>query len=726
MVHAVNQRTIRRMVLAAAAVAVALHAAPAPSAAQDSADPTADLPAGYTDGVPVGGSDGALDPGGASTPPDADPAPDTRAAAQKYFGREPWQAIRASAAATSRSCTVSDNGLTALVVAPVFKESSAATSASTAPSPMTLSRYDEWSGTYATTSNRSANYGLYAFRDPNTSYKRAFWHPGIGIWQYDSAGVGAPFTAIERMDVRTTSADVARGMASRYCNPSASVVGHGPPYSGLERRYAAWTPWGYPCTLCEQEFQAMTAGTDFANTTLVDGISVTGGAKQRTCTLTGVAGTVPCWYVDPSVGTIEGATGWARITPLDGGSPTSTPTPLAAPFYVVDRGATEERHWLRADTGYSIDIMGTRNIGTNERPRSNQTGSGVTWKSSSGLCDVTTGRGACAPPAPAGLTLTPANVGGTFRPIALDAHGDGKGDILWYAPGSAADHLWSGQGSGRFTDAGLNIGGSYSDVLPVDVDADGDDDVLFYDRSTGGSYLWAADGRGGFRSLKLARPKGLRPIVVDTDADGREEIFWYGPGAAADSLWAWNGLAFTSRAQSVGGSYVPVTGDFDGNRKDDILWYGPGSTADHLWLSTGAGTHKSLAVSVGGSYAPLVGDFDGDRVDDVFWYGPGSAADHVWFGGPGGAFESRAASVSGVYRPLVADLGGDGRDDVVWYAPGAASDAWWRWGANRSVTSAPVTAAGSHQAIVGAFGSSGGDGIFWYAPGPTPDGTWWR
>jgi hypothetical protein len=709
----------------AAALLLGVHALPSSGAAQAGA-PAADVPSGFTDGIPVGSAD--ADDATAATPtaPGSGSAGDTRASTQRYFGREPWQAIQAAAAATTRTCAVSDTGLTALAVSPVFKESSAATSPSTAPSPMTLSRYDEWNGTFATTSNRSANYGLYAFRDPTTPYKRAFWHPGIGIWQYDSAGVGAPYTAIERMDVRTMAADVARGMASRYCNPSSSVAGHGPPFSDLERRYAAWTPWGYPCTACEREFQAMMAGTPFANTALVDGISVTGGAKRRTCTLLGVAGTVPCWYVDPSVGTIEGATGWAQIAPIDGGSPTTAPTPLAAPFYVVDRGATEERHWLRADSGYSIDITGTRTIGKNERPRSNQSGSGVTWRSGSSLCDLTAGRGACVPVPPPGLNLTAANVGGTFRPIPLDAQGDGKGDILWYAPGAAADHLWTGQGSGRFADATVNIGGTYSDVLPIDVDADGDDDILWYDRSSGRCYLWAATGRGGYTALKLNRPRGLQPVIVDTDRNRREEIFWYGPGALADSLWAWNGLAFTARAQTVGGSYVPIAGDFDGNGKDDVLWYRPGSSPDHLWLSTGAGTHVSVQVSIGGSYSPLVGDFDGDGADDVFWYGPGSTADHLWFGGPRGAFTSRAMAVSGVYRPLVADLEHDGRDDVVWYAAGSSSDSWWRWAGNRTVTSTDLTADGSHQAFVGGFGSNGGDGIFWYAPGATPDGTWWR
>ena len=221
----------------------------------------------------------------------AQPATTAQAVATKYFGTDPWHAIEASVAATNRTCTLSDTTLTAMVVAPVFKESSTATTAAKAPSPMTLSRYDEWTGVMDTSTNANANYGLYAFRDPTTTYKRAYWHPGVGIWQYDTAGVGAPFTAIERMDVGIVSADIAKGMAGRYCAPSPTLIGHAAPFSDQERRFAAWSPWGYPCNLCEQELDAMLGSeTPFANISLVPGISVTGGAVARTCSLVGVAG----------------------------------------------------------------------------------------------------------------------------------------------------------------------------------------------------------------------------------------------------------------------------------------------------------------------------------------------------------------------------------------------------------------------------------------------------
>ena len=74
-------------------------------------------------------------------------------------------------------------------------------------------------------------------------------------------------------------------------------------------------------------------------------------------------------------------------------------------------------------------------------------GSGLTWSRSSTLCDLSKARGACSvvsapsgPVPPAGMTLTPQAVGGTYRPLPLDHNGDGIEDIFWYAPGPAHDH----------------------------------------------------------------------------------------------------------------------------------------------------------------------------------------------------------------------------------------------------------------------------------------------
>src|SRR5688572_19558536 len=89
-----------------------------------------ELPPGFTDGRPVGG------------PPEGRRAETTAAAeaeassTERYFGAGAFTAVRDAVAATSRPCAITNDGLTALVLAPVFSESSAATTASSAPSPM--------------------------------------------------------------------------------------------------------------------------------------------------------------------------------------------------------------------------------------------------------------------------------------------------------------------------------------------------------------------------------------------------------------------------------------------------------------------------------------------------------------------------------------------------------------------------------------------------------------
>ena len=115
-----------------------------------------------------------------------------------------------------------------------------------------------------------------------------------------------------------------------------------------------------------------------------------------------MAGTLPCWYVEPRVGVIQGATAWATLSPDGGSGPTVAPAPLSHPFYVVDRGATEERHWLRVDTGYGIDIRAAPHD-RQERPaplEPGRVGAHLVVELVR-LCDLTTGRGACVPVATA-------------------------------------------------------------------------------------------------------------------------------------------------------------------------------------------------------------------------------------------------------------------------------------------------------------------------------------
>lgn len=333
---------------------------------------------------------GNLLPGSSGTAP-AEASPAQEPGVTRYFGRGAFEGIRRAVTDTPRSCDVSDDHLTAMVMAPIFKEVSMAETPDAVPSPMTLSRYDEWTGNRSGSNNLHANYGLYPFWDPHgTPFKRAFWHPGIGIFQYDSAGVGANFTAAERINTEFVTRDVVRGIADRYCAAGGSDA---------QRRAAAWQPWAVLGGVAKSEalFHEMVgAGVEpFSRIGLVDGVENAGGMEQRTCEVGGE--TVECFYVDPA--RAQGANWWATRNP-DGGSVTSGESPLSAPFYVLRRGDFEERHWLAADTGYPIDLSARRLLGQNARPRDGEPQSGLQWFDSSDLCDTARPETGCPVPPP--------------------------------------------------------------------------------------------------------------------------------------------------------------------------------------------------------------------------------------------------------------------------------------------------------------------------------------
>lgn len=712
-----------------------------------------DLPEAFLDGEPVGDEeidpepaddDGRAGEGDDDEGPADGPAGTERqmapmaAPAARYIGEGPWLTIRFISAGVAKPCRVGSEELAAMVFAPIFKESSAATSPSSVGSPMTLSRADEWtSGVRGTGNNLDANHGLYENRNPDTPYQRAYWHPGIGLWQYDSAGVGAPFTAAGRIDTAVVGLDVVRGMLNRYCASSAT--------DDFGKRRSAWSPWLSACTtsvvadnLCEQEYRNMIGTTPvFANVRPVAGVSATGGMLERTCRVGGVSHT--CWYVDPD--RAEGTRSW-QFNPSGGPDWRTRPTPLSHPFYVLERNGQEERHWIRADTGYAVDISARRLLGRNARPRSGtaNAGSGLTWSRSSDLCDLTTGRGRCGqvpdpdPPmpdqgaVPAGVTRSQVSVKGShYQPIALDLNGSGRSDIFWYGPGAAKDALWISNGTARFRSGpAQNVNGVYEPIV-LDANGDGLDDLLWYTPGGVRQRLWLSRGDGTFTPQNYDVDARSIPIVLDRDGDGSDEVLWYGPGAAPDLWWEWKGGKYVATTTSVSGTYTPLVGDFDGNGVEDIFWYGPGAAKDSLWLFDRQGRRTIVPVNVNGVYEPVVGDFDGDGRDDIVWYAPGPGADSIWFMGPGArSYNSQRFTVNSRYRPLVVDLGRDGRVDLLWYDEiGGAETLWTRWAANRDRTSSSVPMPPKLEPVVGRWSNTArGAGILWYG-GTVPSFLWW-
>jgi hypothetical protein len=570
-------------------------------------------------------------------------SPIAPAASARTWGDDPLDEVFAAADSVDR-CGLNRNQFVAAMLAPSWPETGA--SGDLSPSPMTLSRWD-------------AQSALFAFGDSNTPYRRAFWHPGVGLWQFDSAGLGAPYTASQRIDIRVIATSMANTISARYCGASGTP-GH--------RLEVAWGPW-HGCNegRCLVIFaEIYNPDTGQLRTLARNGdVTSTGGMQPRTCRGPGVSGTFSCWRVDPSLAQGYGAGGVAWADPNSGAS-----APLTAPFYVYAAGGYEYRHWLRSDTGYSTGIWARRPIGQNAR-------TSLQWAGGESLCDVTTGRGACCPTLPVNYSCVGVGVGGSYTPVAGDFNGDGVDDIIWYAPGDGQDYLWQGTVFGRFLSRQITVSGAYTPI-PGDFDGNGTDDVLWY--APGGDHndrIWRGKRNGTFRGSSVnVTGTFTAPAAADFNGDRKEDIIWYGDGTAADYVWYGTRGGFTSKAVTQNGvGLTPLAANYDGDERADIFWYGPDDTVDKLWYGKVGRTFGiNVDTQIGGTYVPVAGRFNRGRTADILWYRPGEESDVVYFGSPERTFEGRAADIDETFIPFSGDFNGNGVDDVFWYGPGAERD----------------------------------------------------
>ncbi|WP_263249150.1 hypothetical protein [Saccharopolyspora rosea] len=300
------------------------------------------------------GRDGT-DSGGDGRSPEADRLARERAVVPKgplHFGAEAYRAVReaAEAAASTASCPISADDAAGLALAPTWPETAGS---GRAPSPMTLSRYDAQP----------------ALADPQRRGGGLFFNPGVGIWQLDSAGLGARETAATAIDSVGAANRMVPYVVGKYCRARETAPDRA--------RARAWSDW-HACDrgACETIFQRLRT-----ERVVVDpGVTRFGGAQPRTCSYEGVDH--DCLYVDPR--RAEGERGWT--------APGYGPAPVPAPFYVFtyDQGGTayEVRYWLKDDSGSGADVSASRELGVNARTK-------LTWSAEAGLCDTTADRGAC-------------------------------------------------------------------------------------------------------------------------------------------------------------------------------------------------------------------------------------------------------------------------------------------------------------------------------------------
>lgn len=328
-----------------------------------------------------------------------------------------WAAGKAKAA-----CGLTPIQLTAMLIVPTSFESGTAS-----PSPMTLSRWDNvnvW----------SLNVNLFPFSAATGPYTSAFYSPGIGLWQFDSAG-GWNLTAATAIDTDTAAMQAATTISYRWCNAPADRLA-----DPARRRAYAWGAWSY-CTTdsrCEDAYNAilrngkLDIGTD-------DSIDHLGGMERRTCTVIGLGENLPCHYIDPS--RAQGSRSWTYGT-YDPARPDYL-TPLPKPFYDLEVNGNEYRIWIREDTGFDIGITATKPVTSNAR-------TSLVWSRTSNLCDLTAQRGDCSG---ARVADTP------WGPRSIDPFG--SYDSI------AVEHL------NRVTVTGWAIDPDTDDAVPVDVLVDG-------------------------------------------------------------------------------------------------------------------------------------------------------------------------------------------------------------------------------------------------------------
>ena len=220
-------------------------------------------------------------------------------------------------------------------------------------------------------------------------------------------------------------------------------------------------------------------------------------------------------------------------------------------------------------------------------------------------------------------------------------------DIFWYGGAETKSSLWSGNTNKTFTPrpyttsppAGARV--LKGDFFQGIEEGGSNLDLFFYVPGTGADSIWHGDGSGVFTPIAKTVNGTYKPIVGNFDYGSLTDILWYAPGTALDSVWMNTGQAFTSRALTISGTFKPtVLKGYAKAGHDNILWNNPLGT-DTMWATYGHGTlsYYSNTVTEMGTRSAVAGDFVriGTPVDynedlipdydvDLLWYAPGDTA----------------------------------------------------------------------------------------------------
>jgi hypothetical protein len=574
------------------------------------------------------------------------------------FGQQPLADVMAAASAQTKCGGLSTNALAAMMLAPTYPETGA--SGSLSPSPMTLSRYDTASG-------------LYAFGNPSTAYHNDFWNPGVGAWQFDSAG-GWNLSTAQEISTDTAAGQVAQTLANGWCGASGTDA---------QRRAAAWAPWhgcGTNGATCESIYTTIYRSTTL-NVSTDATVGRLGGAVVHSCVVNGVA--LACTRVDPSKA--QGDSAFAV--------PGFGPSPISEPFYDYVRSGVEHRVWLAKDSGYGANIGAALPLGSNAR-------SSLTWTTAPGLCDRTLMIGSCDwggwqafSSVFDGRPSLVANADGRLEVFALGFdgvvyHAWQLSDASWTGwaalPGLTTAHaitaargstglvvaarsadgsVWVDTQSGSTWSPWAHTGGSLTGGLSAATNRDGRVELFGIAASGVVEHQWQKTPGGAWSAwTSMGGPVSAASLQAVTNVDGRLEVFLVGGWATVYHAWQSKpGGSFSGWVQ-IGGSVAGgVSVGVNLNGTLEVFFRGlNGSGLWHAWQSQANGswsTPASLGGSLGGDPA-VAGNADGRL--EVFAPLGGSVPGHIWQLKPSGSWSGFASLGGPAAASMVAGRQADG------------------------------------------------------------------
>ena len=599
----------------------ALAAAPSEAATSGTAAAAAALSG---PSATVGNADA---PGAFSSPPPAPAqAPAVAGAAPVYtFGRQPLDDVTFWAAQKA-ACGLTPAALATIMLAPTYPETGATGAA--APSPLTLLRYDTQAG-------------LYAFGNTATTYQKAFWHPGVGVFAFDSAG-GWNLTTAQAISTTTSAQQAAITMAARWCAASGTDA---------QRRATVWAPWlGCNSGKCETFYQAMydPAGPKVA---VDNNVTRDGGMVSRTCRAP-TLGTVACSYVDPSQA--QGFSAW--------NIPAWGRSPVSAPFYAMTQNGIEYRVWLRNDTGYDSTIVASKPITANAR-------TSLTWSKADFLCDLTTGRGACN-----WSGWLPHDGTWQGKP-AVATNADGRLEMFAVTQGGTVSDAWqlapNGDWSGWVPFPGL------SGVEEVAAARGADGHLVLTALTTSGGLWQISQLSAGWSSWGQIASGLARSITIATNADGRLEVFGLDPGGAVWHVWQLAAGGWSPLVPLGGHSITGIATATNQDGRLEVFAVGGDGAIYHVW-QVARNSPYSGWQSLGGSVKGMPSTAnDPDGRIEVITRGTDNKVYDVWQTSPNGAWSpvlTLGGQISG--DPAVV-RNRDGRLELFAPTPdGTAGDMW--------------------------------------------------